>query len=424
VVVQHPEEGSANSPAVIDRVGVGRLFNVHLDGDRLRGEIWVDRNKCQATFPEILHHFDTNTPLEVSTGLFTEDEPTNGTWNDEQYIAVARRHRPDHLALLPGGQGACSWADGCGVRLNQQNGDDTMAKYQPVINVVGENEDLRNRVNKVRDTIDNLDSPVAINYCVAVFENSVIYEVVPGGQAAPGMSRKFYKRGYTMDNAGNVVLDNDMQEVMEERTFKPVGNEETERPDGEGKTPGCGCGKAATLSINQKEGDEKMKNTPERKAKVDALLAANAGFAETDRELLENMECTPFAAVEALVARPAENSTPAPVVIDTEEALLAAASPELKPKVEMGIAAHNEARTKAMTTIKANTANPFTDEVLQAKSLDELTALAKLAGNAAPAAAATSFAANAGDAPAPAKTGNEETKVEPLSAPKMNWDQK
>lgn len=33
---------------------------------------------------------------------------------------IARNLNPDHLALLPGGTGACSWEDGCGVRANER----------------------------------------------------------------------------------------------------------------------------------------------------------------------------------------------------------------------------------------------------------------------------------------------------------------
>lgn len=416
VTVGHPSEGSANSPTVLDRVCVGRLFSVNLDGDRLRGEVWIDESKCQTRFPEVLSCLNNNTPLEVSTGLFTEDEQQIGTWNGEEYQAVARRFRPDHLALLPGGQGACNWQDGCGVRLNQVKGDEDMLKYNHVINAIGATEDLRKRVDDVRSAIDSLDNPVAINFCRAVYEDSVIYEVCPNSQAAPGMGRKFYRRNYTVDAAGTVSLGNEIQEVTEQREFIPVSNQSITQTD-------CGCVTPAPQVPNEQGGKDMAKNSEDRKAKVVALLANNVGFTEADREMLEGLECNQFAAIEALASRPA--SVPAPAVIDNEEALLNSVSPELKGKVELGIAAYKEKRESAISSIKANTANPFTDEQLTAKELDELLAIAKLATNAMPAPTeTTNFAANAGEAPAHAKTGTDAPVVEVLDAPKLNWEKK
>ena len=58
--------------------------------------------------------------MEVSTGLFTENEEVHGEFRGKPYIAVARNYRPDHLAWLPDQIGACSLAAGCGtLKLNQ-----------------------------------------------------------------------------------------------------------------------------------------------------------------------------------------------------------------------------------------------------------------------------------------------------------------
>jgi len=61
---------------------------------------------------------------EVSIGIFSDDEPTSGEYNGRMYLGISRNLRPDHLALLTSDrQGACSWADGCGVRANEQMSD-------------------------------------------------------------------------------------------------------------------------------------------------------------------------------------------------------------------------------------------------------------------------------------------------------------
>jgi len=52
--------------------------------------------------------------------MFIEEEAQEGLWNKEKYIAVAKNIRPDHLALLTDAVGACSIADGCGIRNNEK----------------------------------------------------------------------------------------------------------------------------------------------------------------------------------------------------------------------------------------------------------------------------------------------------------------
>lgn len=129
IVIDHPqdEEGnyiSANSPEIIDTRTVGRTYNTFVEGTRLRSEAWLNENDLRQISPDVLASLERNEIIEVSVGVFTEDErlDTNGDWNGEEYSAIARNHRPDHLALLPGGTGACSVEDGCGIRANKKEG--------------------------------------------------------------------------------------------------------------------------------------------------------------------------------------------------------------------------------------------------------------------------------------------------------------
>lgn len=121
VMIGHPhdEEGrnvSANDPEVLDREVVGRVYNTRLNGDRLKAEAWVDAERLKALNTTAFDAIRNGRPLEVSVGVFTDEEETEGEWHGEQYSAVARNYRPDHLALLPDAEGACSWDDGCGIR--------------------------------------------------------------------------------------------------------------------------------------------------------------------------------------------------------------------------------------------------------------------------------------------------------------------
>ena len=122
VVINHPEiDGmnvSANDPDIIDQQTVGRVYNTYVDGTKLKAEVWVSTEKLQALSAELLDQFVKGELVEVSLGMFTEEDSVTGDWNGETYEAIAKNHRPDHLALLPGGRGACSLKDGCGIRVN------------------------------------------------------------------------------------------------------------------------------------------------------------------------------------------------------------------------------------------------------------------------------------------------------------------
>jgi hypothetical protein len=135
VVINHPidDEGnniSANSPDIIDsRVTVGRVYNAHMVDTKLMAEVYLDEARLTEVSPQALSAIMNGEPLEVSIGVFTDEDSVSGTWHEEQYNAVAINHRPDHLALLPGGTGACSWEDGCGIRVNQKKEDDVPVKH-------------------------------------------------------------------------------------------------------------------------------------------------------------------------------------------------------------------------------------------------------------------------------------------------------
>lgn len=125
VSIQHPVDGdgipvSCNQPSVLDKQVVGKVFKTRMDNGKLRAEAWIDPELISRIAPEALAHLKKGMPMDVSVGVFTEDDMMAGEWNGKRYIGVARNHRPDHLALLPGGTGACSWNDGCGVRAHQE----------------------------------------------------------------------------------------------------------------------------------------------------------------------------------------------------------------------------------------------------------------------------------------------------------------
>lgn len=124
VTVDHPhmngKDVSANHPEVLTKFEVGRIFNAHLDGDKLKAEVWIDVDKANSKFPELLNQMKT-TDMEVSTGYFAMDVPNEGMFDNKTHKNQHKDIKPDHLALLPNDTGACSFEDGCGIRANQEN---------------------------------------------------------------------------------------------------------------------------------------------------------------------------------------------------------------------------------------------------------------------------------------------------------------
>lgn len=125
VPVLHPErEGtpvSANQPDVIERNTIGQLFNTFVDNGKLKSEAWIDTDKARRLgHGALLEALEAGEVIEVSTGYFSDSEGRAGTFNGQEYREIHRNIRPDHLALLPGEEGACSVADGCGTRVNHK----------------------------------------------------------------------------------------------------------------------------------------------------------------------------------------------------------------------------------------------------------------------------------------------------------------
>jgi bacterioferritin len=132
---------TASSKRVLEKMCVGTVLNVNWDavGKKLKGEAWFDEAKTKAKCPKVLEELKKNAPqIDVSTGLFTDDTMKTNVFGRKQYSCEAKNHRPDHLAVLPGGKGACSWEDGAGLpRINGAMDDDEIDEpvaEEPVVN--------------------------------------------------------------------------------------------------------------------------------------------------------------------------------------------------------------------------------------------------------------------------------------------------
>lgn len=128
ITLGHPTRNgqpvSARSPEVIEQYEMGRVFNARITrSGRLVGEGWFDVERTGKVDARVLDALRSHTPLELSTGLFTDNHPaqTGASFNGRSYTHVARNYRTDHLAILVDQVGACSLNDGCGAGIRIDN---------------------------------------------------------------------------------------------------------------------------------------------------------------------------------------------------------------------------------------------------------------------------------------------------------------
>lgn len=125
IVVTHPRVAgmpvSARAPDILEKFGVGYVFNDRFEDGKRQAEGWFDVEALKRVDRRVYSALIAGRSVELSTGLFTSDEAVeNGVTDDgKQYAFIARNYRPDHLAILPDEVGACSIRDGCGVLVNK-----------------------------------------------------------------------------------------------------------------------------------------------------------------------------------------------------------------------------------------------------------------------------------------------------------------
>jgi hypothetical protein len=124
IVVRHPlvngQPVSARRPDVLEKSKIGRVYEAKVEDGRLVAEGWFDVEAVKRVDTRILNALEIGAKIELSTGLFTEPEEGKATFNGKEYVGVAKKIRPDHLAILPDEIGACSISDGCGVNNSEQ----------------------------------------------------------------------------------------------------------------------------------------------------------------------------------------------------------------------------------------------------------------------------------------------------------------
>jgi hypothetical protein len=139
LVKGHPTKNgqpiSGRDPWVRANLQMGTIYNSVYDG-RLQHEAWFDVEDTKRVDNWVYQQLISNGPIEVSTGLFTDNEPFRGTHNNKPYEYVARNYRPDHMAILVGQRGACSNKDGCGINVRNEEKRSIWTKLGELLGLV------------------------------------------------------------------------------------------------------------------------------------------------------------------------------------------------------------------------------------------------------------------------------------------------
>lgn len=338
VVIDHPEKDgvpvSANSPEVLEECSVGKIFNTKVVGEKLRAEAWLDSEKLEKVSIDVFSALKELQPIEVSVGVFTDDEEDEGDWKNEHYTYVAKNHRPDHLAILPNAVGACSLADGCGIRANK-------GKDKPLQTYLSGS--YLDKESQVRKMIEGWNTDKIYNY----FEdmNDMFFVYCQSGNK----ENKIYRQEYRYEG-GKVLLVEDPVEVQKKVDYVVTTN-----------------GMTRTKFNNLKEEDTMPKNDcPKCVEKVNALIA-NKHYEETDREWLSTLSETALdkvapKVIEKVVEKTIEVNKLAP----EDQAALAFGKKQMK-----------ERREGWIRTIQANAKDIWTEEKLKVMDDETLEGISK-----------------------------------------------
>ena len=304
VVINHPEEGlSANNPNAAEQV-VGRIFNTHMDGLKLMAEAWIDIARLQTVSQSAYDYIRDQRALEVSVGVVTEDKEQFGEFNNEEYRAIALHIQPDHLALLPDSVGACSWDDGCGVRINKKGGNINVDNLKTLtskellkegygIHLISNETGFREIMTNIQQKLDQLDNDIRVHFLEELFDGNFIYRI----HSRESGETSYFRRTYAVQPDGSVDFTGDPVQVRKDVTFQTLEAKKLKRTNF----------KTSKTMKQNKEG------TP---CEVGDLISnKDTHFAEEDREWLETLEESQLAKLVPKEAKPVEKKDP---IVNTE----------------------------------------------------------------------------------------------------------
>ncbi len=447
VVVYHPQSNgkfvSACDPDILTNHGVGLIMNtkvgkveVEIDKKKvkltaLKAEAWIDVERANVVDDRIMEAIDNKEMMELSTGLVMNCDGEEGEWKGEDYVATVSNYHPDHLALLPDIQGACSIEDGAGfLRLNEAKDNivlDVTTLADKERKYVLRNKDvILNRIshslakkitNEISfdDTRQSLQSMLRENFpdedfiwIEDVFDDYFVYD--KGGN--------LYKQEYEDDDGSisftglPVVVVKDVNYIVKNRKDVKMSKKKKEAI-------------VNGLIANEStlwEADDKEDLMAMEQSVLERMIPVENEDTEEEVEAKKKKEQA--AAVANAAQKGAEEATAAAAAEGDAEPQTAAqyiknAPKEIQSMLRNGMDSYTAEKDKVIAFITENERCTFTKEQLEAKELSELKTLAALAANTEE--RKTSLE-SLNDYSGQAEVVNsDDDDEEPMEQPKVNW---
>lgn len=405
VTINHPEvrgqKVSANSPEVLETEQIGQLFNTVLADKKLKTEAWINVERAKELGDEIestVQRLLDGEVVEVSTGLFSDIEPEEGTHEGEQFFGVWRNVVPDHLAVLTSGNiGACSIADGCGANRancackgncvmtnlgdnshkkvasnskNPDDGDGTQTVFEKIKSLIGIRANKELSHTTIRNAIElAMSDEDGFSFVVDVFKDHFIVQTDGG----------LFRRDFKITSSGKVKLSEDRIAVRPEIDFVELKTNEETVMDKEKFVSELIANEASQFE----EEDKSWLTALDEKQLEKMAPVADAGSGDEDGgasvKALEAKLVEKDKEIEALVTASKTPKDEKKTPPQTVEEYITAAPAGMQEVLNSGIRAHNSRRTELVAQIKANAKSKFEDATLAAFPLETLENLAALA---------------------------------------------
>lgn len=393
IVVYHPTKDgqpiSAADPDVLNTAKIGLVLSSKHSPSKLASEAWLDEKRTGEVDQRILDKLNNGEMIEISTGLYTDNEETPGVWNGEPYTSIARNHRPDHLAVLPDKIGACSIADGGGLLRNSSvSFEATRALIQAALREA---------------------SPTDYYYVEEVFPKFFVYTCMG----------EMYMQSYTATDTKATLVGEpvDVVKVTQYRTPEGVvvGNRTHQKESNVNKAQ-----LIAVLMATAVWKDEKVyleAQSEERLKKLVDNVEAEKKLAEAEKA---KVPATP--PVPTSNTAPVLNTAPTPAAPRNMAQWLADAPPEAAGIWNRAVAQEQAQRVALINTVKGSPQNRFSDAYLAQASVETLQGLAALAAPVGLQAEPQGhYGALGGFAPTLPTTNDK--MPDPLPLPTINWTQ-
>lgn len=370
VTIHHPVIGeefvSVNEDGIKEEYVVGYISEAIMKDNKLTATLKLNCERLNEISPETVQNIQSGTIMEVSIGVFTDNEEKEGEWNGETYERIAHNHRPDHLALLPGEVGACSVKDGCGLRVNNEKEGGTnvnevtvnseMLKHLnkegfAVVPIMINQEGFSAIMNRIYGMLNSMDTQGVYYYLEEAYDGYLVYNK----RTEDGKS-ELYKQSYQTNADGTIELTGEPVKVTRKIEY---------------------------IQVNNKKEEEMCEPCKER---VNELIAhESTHFDETDREWLEALTEDKL---DKLVPKNMQVNVTLPSVEDAVKVIQTNAKglddylnilPEnVRAEVNLGLATFKERKDALIASIQANTEkDTWSEDELNVMSLNTLQKLEK-----------------------------------------------